>query len=798
MASLYKTSQPQTYKGDLNPGKTNIAEFFVAGQVVPIAIRTTMLNKFLEGSSQKNILKRFISPVLIVLAICFTNFCYTQATVSGTVTDVRKHLLADASVYIKSSVDAATTDSAGHFSFLVNAKGKYTLVASSVGFKENEKVIELKDSAVEVHFVLQGANKVLDPVVVSAGSFEASDKAKGASLTPMDAVTVAGNGGDISNAMRSLPGAQQVGEREGLFVRGGTSEEAKQFVDGTLLKNPNYGSVPGIPQPARLNPFLFKGILFNTGGYSALYGQALSSALILESVDLPDKSSANLHIFPMSVGAGFQNLDVSNKSSYGINLNYGNYGLYNNIVKQRPDFFHPPEYLQSDVNFRIKTSKTGILKFYSNYGYNRTGMRMADIDSSILLSSFETKGINFYSNLSYRESLPNKWKIDAALAYNYNKQDVFNKLENNTHQQLFLSSFPYSKKNNTVKTISNFAQGRVVFTKMFSYNQALRFGAEQFYNYDDYTAGDTLTNQKDILTAAFAEGDIRISKNIAAKIGARAEYSSLLAKINIAPRISFAYRFNDGGQINMAYGIFYQKPELIYLIQNVHLDYTRAAHYIVNYQKKANNRLIRIEAYYKKYEALITTNTTTSNDGSGYARGIELFFRDKKTFKNFDYWVTYTYLDTKRKFLNYPYSIQPNFSTPHTASVAVKRFFPDINFSANLSYSIASGRPYYNIQNDESGKSIISDNGTTNMYNQMNLSFAYLFNMFKKWKNKDFSGIGFGINNVFGTKQVFGYNYSYNGLNKRPVTLPANRSYYIGIFMTFGIDRRNDFIDQNL
>src|SRR5690348_876875 len=62
-------------------------------------------------------------------------------------------------------------------------------------------------------------------VVTAAGSFEASDKAKGASLTPMDAVTVAGTGGDIANALRYLPGAQQIGEREGLFVRGGSSEE---------------------------------------------------------------------------------------------------------------------------------------------------------------------------------------------------------------------------------------------------------------------------------------------------------------------------------------------------------------------------------------------------------------------------------------------------------------------------------------------------------------------------------------------------------------------------------------------
>jgi hypothetical protein len=55
-----------------------------------------------------------------------------------------------------------------------------------------------------------------------------------------------------------------------------------------------------------------------------------------------------------------------------------------------------------------------------------------------------------------------------------------------------------------------------------------------------------------------------------------------------------------------------------------------------------------------------------------------------------------------------------------------------------------------------------------------------------------------GINNVLGSKSVFGYNYSFNGLNKAPITLPATRSYYFGIFMSFGIDRRDDFLDNNL
>ena len=731
------------------------------------------------------------------MCVCFVNIATAQSIIKGKVTDKKKVPVENASIKIKGSTEGAITDSAGNFLLNTSLQGNQSITISSIGYNSVEKNININDSIIVLNILLQSEDKMLDPVIVSAGSFEASDKAKGASLTPMDAMTVAGNGGDISNSLRSLPGAQQIGDKEGLFVRGGTSDETKQFIDGVLMPAPNYSGVPGIMQPARINPFLFKGVLFNAGGYSALYGGALSSALILESVDLPDESSASLHIFPMAQGIGFQNLAKNKKSSWGINTNYGNYVFYNSIVKQNYDFFHAPEYAETDANFRIKTANNGMLKFYVNYGYDHTGFRNPDIDSINLKSSFENKASNLYANLSCRQPLKNKWKLDAALAYNFNKRNINNQLLDSANEPLYIAYYPFNTKNNNINPKQNFAQARIAFIKFLNHNQALRFGAEHFYNNAIYSYNDALNCFTNNLTAVFAESDIYISKNIATKIGLRAEHSSLLDKTNLAPRISFAYRLNNGGQFNVAYGIFYQEPDIIYFLQGSNLNYMRATHYVINYQKKANNRLLRIEAYYKKYKDLITTVPDTASSGNGYAKGIELFFRDKRSFKNFDYWVTYTYLDTKRKFLNYPYALQPNFATPHTASVAIKRFFPDINFNANLSYSIATGRPYYNIQNTGS-KSAIAEEGKTNMYNQMNLSFAYLFNMFKHWKNKDFSGIGFGINNVFGTKQIYGYNYSYNSFYKTPITMPATRSYYIGLFISFGIDRRNDFIDEKL
>ena len=42
------------------------------------------------------------------------------------------------------------------------------------------------------------------------------------------------------------------------------------------------------------------------------------------------------------------------------------------------------------------------------------------------------------------------------------------------------------------------------------------------------------------------------------------------------------------------------------------------------------------------------------NSGTGYARGIDIFWRDKKTIPLADYWISYSYLDTKRNYQDFP------------------------------------------------------------------------------------------------------------------------------------------------
>jgi vitamin B12 transporter len=232
-------------------------------------------------------MRNLYATLVFFLCVHFVNAQTTR--ISGKVRDNRNQPLAGVSISIKDSYDGGTSDSLGNYSFTTEEKGDKMLEATLLTYKSFSKPITLNGTALVVDIVMKEQPNELTAVTVTAGAFEASDKKRTTVLNPIDIVTTASANADITSALKTLPGTQTVGESEGLFVRGGTATESKIFIDGTQVNNFFYSATPGIATRGRFNPFLFKGTVFSAGGYSALYGQALSSALILESIDLPDQ-----------------------------------------------------------------------------------------------------------------------------------------------------------------------------------------------------------------------------------------------------------------------------------------------------------------------------------------------------------------------------------------------------------------------------------------------------------------------------------------------------------------------------
>lgn len=735
-----------------------------------------------------------------------------QVKISGKVTDNKNLPVRGVSVTIVDSYDGSTSDSLGNFSFSTTEVGSKTLNVTMAGYSVSNTKIDIVNTPILLNITIKELITELNAVTITAGAFEASDKKKGTVLSSLDIVTTAGSNGDITGALKTLPGTQQVGESEGLFVRGGSATESKIFIDGSLVNNFFYSSLPGLATRGRFNPFLFKGTMFSTGGYSALYGQALSAALILESADLPERTEASLSLSAIGIGGGIQKLAKNKKAAWGVSYNYTNLSLAFAVIKQKVDFFKTPVYHQGDANFRIKTKKGGFIKYYGYASWNQTGIRNPDIDSVQLKNAFNIENINTFQNISWRENIGNGWKANTALSFSTNKDDIGNELLNSENQkQQFFSPSGYAGKNFSLVNKAQYAQAKVVLEKRLKGINTVRFGSDYFYSkektiYTLFDGSKFIDVVNDNLYAAFAETDLYITKDLALKAGSRLEHSEQINKWNIAPRASVAYKFKDKSQLSFAYGIFYQNPERRYLpVLSSNVGYSKATHYILQYQVSKNNRIFRTEMFYKNYNALFKTavnnfgrEVAANNNGFGYAKGVEVFWRDKTTIKNLDYWISYSYLDTKRNYLNFPGSLTPSFAASHTASFVAKKFVTAWKTGFNMSYNFASGRPYYNLRYDNvQSKYIIKEEGKTINYNSLSFSMNYLPNIGKTNK-KTFIVWVLSLTNVLGQEQIFNYNFSSLNNNKVAVIPPSKRFLYIGCFLSFGIDRSQEAINNNL
>ncbi len=714
---------------------------------------------------------------LFLLTTLFSSLgLFAQSTISGTVTD-GSNPIQGANVYLEGTYDGASTAEDGSFTFETTETGTQNLVVSMISYEtymQAGDVSYLKDVKIEL---LEAINQ-LTGVTLTAGTFEAGDNSKVSVLKPLDIVTTAGAAGDFVAALQTLPGTSTVNEDGRLFVRGGGAGETQVFIDGLRVFQPFNATANNIPTRGRFSPFLFKGITFSTGGYSAEYGQALSSVLLLNTTDVPDQEKTDISI--MSVGGGVGHTEIWGDESLSVNTSYINLAPYQVLIPndQGAQWNKPYESISGEAVFRSKKEK-GIFKFYTGFNYANLAIAQEDINFDEFVD-FDIKNNNLYINSSYKHFFENEWTLNtgASIAWDQNNIGI------NTDD---------------IQTQETASHLKLKIGKNFSNRFRLDFGVEHFItDYEDtFETEDGFiadTEAMDNLSAAFTEADIFFSNQFAMKVGARAEYSSLIADFNIAPRISLAYKSSEKGQFSLAYGDFYQNPLAEFSRFNQNLNTEKTTHYILNYQFLENGKTFRAEAYYKNYDNLVKFNTQNaqfdsefSNLGSGYATGLDVFWRDNKSIKNLDYWLSYSYLDTERDYLNFQERATPNFAPTHNFSLVTKYFITDWRSQVGLSYTFASGRPYNNPNTTE----FLAEK--TRAYNNLSVNWAYLISQQKI--------LYFSVSNAPGFRNVNGYQYANtpntDGIfDRRTIRPTADTFVFVGFFWTISQDKSSNQLDN--
>ena len=713
-----------------------------------------------------------------LLTLTLFIFCFSiqaQTTINGTVTNEKGVAITGANVDLEGTYDGSTTDDNGKFSFKTSETGTQTLIVSYLSY---ETFTMLGDIAFMkgLNIELKEDVNTLDAVVLSAGTFQAGDNSKVNALKPLDVVTTASALGDFVGALQTLPGTATVAEDGRLFVRGGEAEETQIFIDGIRVFTPYSPTTNNTPTRGRYSPFLFDGITFSTGGYSAEYGQALSSVLLLNTIDEPDQEKTDIGI--MTVGGTLGNTQKWAKSSLSVNASYINLAPYLEVFKDRNDWIKPFETLAGETVFRHKLNND-LFKLYAAFDSSNFELIQEDINFEDGIR-FKLKNDNFYVNSSYQGMLNDTWSVLGGMSYTY-ADEKLNIIDNDIRDQEHSAHVKFKLK------------------KRFSNRFKLYFGSEYFItNFNEGFESDVVEQTdygyNNSIFASYVEADLIFSKKFALKAGLRAENTFLYNEFTVSPRLSLAYKTSDKSQVSLAYGNFYQNPQSNVLKFTQDIESQQTSHYILNYQFNSEGQIFRAEAYYKNYNNLLKYDdeitdfdTNFSNDGFGFAKGVDLFWRDNKSIKNTDYWVSYSYLDSKRNYRNYPMEAQPNFANTHNLSVVGKYFITDWKSQVGFSYAFGSGRTYTN-PNMEGFL-----NQKTKSYNNLSLNWAYLISQQKI--------LYFSINNVTGFKNINGYQYAdtpnMNGNFARRTLRPAaDQFFFVGFFWTISEDNTSNQLDK--
>jgi len=713
---------------------------------------------------------------LFLLATIFSaQSLLAQNEISGIITDKKQQPVVGANIYIKGTYDGAVSDENGQFVFTSEKTGTQILVISFLSFETKEISGEINDFN-NLQIQLVEKFDPLNAVIINAGNFEAGTASEASVLKPLDIVTTAGSVGNIIAALETLPGTQSVGEDGRLFVRGGDASETQTFIDGLRVAQPYNASVRNIPSRGRFSPYLFKGMSFSTGGYSAEYGNALSSVLVMDTQEKAEEDNTELSF--MSLGLGIGKTKNWEKSSITLNASYVNLGPYQSLIDQNIKFDKPFQSIAGEAVFRNQF-ENGLLKVYTAYDYSSFTVEQP-IDGAS--QTVDLKNNNFYMNSSYQHSLGNKWHLFGGISYGNSQNDI--NLENEENAEI-------------VDDTENSFHLKTKLSKRFTDKIKLNFGAEYFNtNFNQYyqtDTGDFEPNYTSGLFSVFTETDVYFTQNLAAKVGVRTTRDALLEKVYVSPRLSLAYKLDESQQISTAYGNFRQQVGQDYLKFNQDLFQQQAAHYILNYQFSKASTTLRAEAYFKKYRDLltytgdeITYDSNFGNNGSGYAKGIDIFWRDGHL-KNLDYWVSYSFIDSKRKYQNYPEQVTPNYVANHNVSIVSKYWVQSLRSQVGFTYNFNSGRPY----NDPNTLDFMSEK--TSSYHSLNFNWAYLLNKQQI--------LYVSVSNILGTKNIFGYDYAntpnasgkYTAKAVRPT---ADRFFFVGFFWTISDNKNRNQLDQ--
>ena len=507
-------------------------------------------------------------------------------TITGKVLSNKGEPVPFASVAISNNSSGTTTDENGTYRLKLK-EGRYTVIASSVGFLSTRKVISLaKNETKTIDFTITEAQELLQQVTVTGTR---TDKRRTNSAVIVNVIN-----------SQTLADVQACNLSEGLKFQTGLRVETDcQTCNYTQLRmnglaggysqilingRPIFSPLTGLYGLEQVPTNMIERIEVVRGGGSALYGSSAIGGTVNVITKLPKRDS-------YSVGYTFQNIDGTNDHIIDGNATLvneeGNAGVsffFNNRDRSTYDangdgFSELPELKNTSFGtslFFLPSEKEKIEVNFSKLNEYRYGGEITDVPAHFALQSEERTHDVYVGNIDYQINFNENNSLITYLATQYTGRDHYTGVRPDvgTPEDVeHLTLPPYGNSKTTTyqgglqfnHKIENFIKGNNVVTIGTEYVQDDVYDFIEAYN---YKVDQTTKN-----LGVFLQNDWELSTRLSVLAGVRfdnhrlkawdtedAEFKEVTNNV-FSPRISLLYKPFDNAQLRATWSTGFRAPQ---------------------------------------------------------------------------------------------------------------------------------------------------------------------------------------------------------------------------------------------
>ena len=287
----------------------------------------------------------------------------------GKITDDNGNVLDLVNIAVVGTSYGVTSDSKGSYTLHLPADSLLEVAYSFIGYQQEKKEVSLKPGEKrKIDITLKSMSTTLPDAVVSDRQINA------ATITRLDVrkITLApsSGAGGVEDLVKTLPGVSSTNELSSQYnVRGGNFDENLTYINGIEIYKPflvGSGQQEGL---SVINPRLISNIDFSAGGFSAEYGDKLSSALDI-TYKKPLLPAASLSLSFLCAEAHAEGTASKGRLSYLIGTRYKNnkyiLGGMDTKGSYQPNFTDVQGVLSYSITPKFEVSAFG---YYSRNSY---------------------------------------------------------------------------------------------------------------------------------------------------------------------------------------------------------------------------------------------------------------------------------------------------------------------------------------------------------------------------------------------------------------------------------------------